>query len=117
MAISPTLLILDLYNQSKLELWRSAASELAHGPEGARPLVQAGLHAVLACLRAEAATPRLLLDFFGRPQGPLGPHLRLVGSLLLDQDPRLGWTVVKAAYYHRWLELTGPSAADAVPRP
>jgi len=62
MAIFPTLLVLDLYNQSKLELWRSAASDLAHGLEGARPLVQAGLHAVLACLRTEAATPNLLLD-------------------------------------------------------
>jgi len=117
MAISPTLLVLDLCNQSKLEFAGRGTPELAHGPEGARPLVQAGLHAVLACLRTEAATPKLLLDYFGRRQGPLGPQLRLVGSLLLDQDPQLGWTVVKAAYYHRWLELTDLSAADAVPRP
>jgi hypothetical protein len=104
---------LDLYSRSKVELWRAAADELARSPDNRDPLVQAGLHALLAWLRADATESTTLLDLFGRPHGPLGPQLRLIGSLLGEPDPpdsvrlpRRWWQVVKAAYHARWLELT-----------
>lgn len=104
---------LDAYNQGKLDLWRTASVELASGPESLDPLIQASLHAVLAWLRAQATSPTTLLELFGRPHGPLGPQLRLVGSLLIEPHQWAGelasppcWWVVKAAYHRRWLELT-----------
>jgi len=113
MTTSRTPLVLDFYNQSKVELWQTAAIELAGGPEHTDLFVQTALHVVLAWLRTEAARPILLLELFGRPHGPLGRQLRLVGSLLVEpgrtpveQVPRLWWLVVKAAYHARWLELT-----------
>jgi hypothetical protein len=113
MPISNIPLSLDLYNRSKLELWRVAADSLAEAPVGANPLVQTGLHLVLAWLRYEAGDPASLLELFGRPHGPLGPQLHLVGSVLGEpngcdrgQLPPLWWQVVKTAYHLRWLELT-----------
>jgi hypothetical protein len=115
---------LDLYSRIKLELWRAAAADLADATD---PLVQAGLHAVLAWLRHDACDTATLLELFGRPHGPLGPQLRLMGSLLdgLDssdwgQLPPLWWQVVQAAYYARWLELTStgkPTQPDREPAP
>jgi hypothetical protein len=101
----------DGYQQARLDLWRSASIELSIGPECTNPLVQAGIEAVLAWLRADAASPTALLELYGQPHGPLGLQLRLVGSLLdqtqsaADQPSRLCWWVVKTAYYRRWLEL------------
>ena len=109
---------LDRYNQSKLELWHAAAGDLASGPERGDPLVQASLHAVLEWLRAEAAEPAVLFELFGRPHGPLGGQVRLIGSLLAPEEtPRVAarqlyWTVAKAAYYARWRELIGASEAS-----
>jgi hypothetical protein len=107
---------LDAYHQARLELWHSASIELSIGPEGMDPLAQAGIEAVLAWLRSDAATPRALLDLYGQPHGPLGSQLSLVGSLIDptqppgDHPPRVCWWVVKTAYYRRWLELTRPVA-------
>ena len=103
---------LDGYQQARLDLWRSASIELSIGRESTEPLVQAGIEAVLAWLRTDAATPTALLELYGQPHGPLGLQLRLVGSLVdpthsaADQPSRLCWWVVKTAYYRRWLELT-----------
>jgi len=109
---------LDAYHQARLELWRSASIELSIGPESTDLLVQAGIEAVLAWLHTDTATPSALLELYGRPHGPLGRQLRLVGSLLDPAQaatdyhpPRLCWWVVKTAYYRRWLELTRPLGA------
>ena len=107
---------LDAYQQARLELWHSASIELSIGPEGMDPLAQAGIEAVLAWLRSDAATPRALLDLYGQPHGPLASQLSLVSSLIDptqppgDHPPRVCWWVVKTAYYRRWLELTRPVA-------
>lgn len=112
----PTSVRLDSYNQARLDLWRAASIELSIGPEATAPLVQAGIEAVLAWLRADAASPTALLHLYGQPHGPLGRQLLLVGSLLDPQQPaaarhpRLWWWVVKSAYYRRWIELTRPHA-------
>jgi hypothetical protein len=110
---------LDLYSRSKVELWREAAHSLAEAALGADPLVQAGLHAVLAWLRHDACDTATLLELFGRTHGPLGPQLRLLGTLLDGPDPSDGgqlpplwWQVVKAAYYARWLELATQANKD-----
>ena len=88
-------------------------------PVGDTPLVQTGLHLVLAWLRFDAGDPASLLGLFGRPHGPLGPQLRLVGSVLGEPDaaewsqlPPLWWQVVKTAYHLRWLELTAASDGE-----
>ena len=100
--------------KARLDLWRSASIELSIGTEITDPLVQTGIEAVLALLRADATTPTALLDVYGQPHGPLGSQLHLVGSLLdsaqarSDQPARLCWWVVKTAYYRRWLELNRP---------
>jgi hypothetical protein len=111
---------LDLYSRSKVELWREAADGLAEAALGTDALVQAGLHAVLAWLRHDACDTATLLELFGRTRGPLGPQLRLLGSLLDGPDPLDGgqlpplwWQVVKAAYYARWLELA--NAGESAP--
>ncbi len=103
---------LDIYNQAKVRVWQAAAVELAGSPEATNPFVQASLHTVLAWLRIEATQPRVLLELFGRPDGPLGAQLRLIGSLLgqpneapCTKEARCCWTIAKAAYYARWLEL------------
>ena len=113
MPTADSLLRLDLYSRNKVELWRVAAVGLVDNHADSNPLVQAGLHAVVAWLRYDAHDPMTLLELFGRPHGPLGPQLRLLGSLLDDPRPSdLGaippfwWEVVKAAYFARWLELT-----------
>lgn len=113
MPISNIPLRLDLCSRSKIELWRTASDGLADTPIGANPLVQVGLHLVLAWLRHDAGDPASLLGLFGRPHGPLGPQLRLVGSVLGEPEasewgqlPSLWWQVVKTAYHLRWLELT-----------
>ena len=72
---------LDPYHQARLDLWRSASIELSIGPESADPLVQASIEAVLTWLRGDGSTPKVLLDLYGQPHGPLGPQLHLVGSL------------------------------------
>ena len=95
--------------KTRLDLWRSASIELSIGPEITDPLVQTGIEAVLALLRANARAPTALLDLYGQPHGPLGSQLRLVSSLLdsatSEQPARLCWWIVKTAYYRRWLEL------------
>src|SRR2546423_9883363 len=117
MTSSASTFLLDAYQHARLDLWRSASIELSIGPEITDPLVQAGIETVLASLRTDAGTPRILLDVYGQPHGPLGSQLRLVGSLLdtvlaqPDQPTRLCWWVVKTAYYRRWLELTRPRGA------
>ena len=40
-------------SQRKVDLWRAASIELSIGPEATDPLVQAGIHTVLASLRVE----------------------------------------------------------------
>jgi hypothetical protein len=122
MPISNTPPRLDLYSRSKVELWRVAAEGLAAATMGTDPLVQAGQHAVLAWLGHDARDAASLLELFGRPHGPLGPQLRLLGSLLDSPDPSgcgqlppRWWQVVKAAYSARWLELAHagkPTPAD-----
>jgi hypothetical protein len=108
---APAALQLDRYQQAQLDLWRSAAVELCIGPESVDPLVQTGVETVLSCLRAQVATPALLLGLYAQPHGPLASHLRLVSSLLDSEDAgdlptRVCWWVVKTAFYRRWLELT-----------
>ena len=45
----------------------------------------------------DGSTPKVLLDLYGQPHGPLGPQLQLVGSLLDPEQPapteppRLRW--------------------------
>jgi hypothetical protein len=117
MTFSTSTFPLDAYHHARLELWHSASIELSIGPEATDPLVQAGIEAVLAWLRTDAATPRVLLDLYSQPHGPLGSQLNLVGSLMdpaqapADHAPRVCWWVVKTAYYLRWLELTRPLVA------
>jgi hypothetical protein len=116
---------LDLYSRSKVELWRVAVEGLTAATMGTDPLVQAGLHVVLAWLRHDARDVATLLELFGRPHGPLGQQLRMLGSLLDSPDPSdsgqlppLWWQVVKAAYYARWLELSHagkPTLVDTEP--
>ncbi len=85
---SPTLTFsLDPYHQARLDLWHSASIELSIGPESADPLVQASIEAVLTWLRGDGSTPKVLLDLYGQPHGPLGPQLHLVGSLLNPEQP------------------------------
>ena len=122
MSRSATRLRLDAYNQAKVHLWQAAAVDLATSADHSDPLVQAGLHAVLAWLRTETTEPLVLLELFGRPAGPLGAQLRLLGSLLLQPGhppsghaPKRCWAVAKAAYYARWLELAEPPAAQSAP--
>jgi hypothetical protein len=108
---------LDRYQQAQLDLWRSAAVELCIGPESVDPLVQTGVETVLACLRAEVATPARLLGLYAQPHGPLASHLRLVSCLLDSEDAgdlptRVCWWVVKTAFYRRWLELTVESTCN-----
>ena len=110
---------LDLCSRSKVELWRIAADGLLGSSVGDTPLVQTGLHLVLAWLRFDTGDPASLLGLFGRPHGPLGPQLRLVGSVLGEPDaaewsqlPPLWWQVVKTAYHLRWLELTAASDGE-----
>jgi hypothetical protein len=107
----------DAYQQARLDVWRCAAIELRIGPESTDPLVQTALETVLACLRVDAATPRMLLQSYGQPHGPLARQLCLVSSLLEPDDSgdwptRLCWWVVKTAYYRRWLELTSQSLTE-----
>jgi hypothetical protein len=47
--------------KARFDLWRSASIELSIGPEITDPLVQTGVEAVLALLRADARTPTALL--------------------------------------------------------
>lgn len=103
---------IDIYNQDKVHVWQAAALDLAGSTEATNPFVQTSLHAVLAWLRIEATQPRVLLELFGRPDGPLSAQLRLIGSLLgqpneapCKKEARRCWTIAKAAYYARWLEV------------
>ena len=63
---------LDPFSHGRVDLWYAANLELSIGPEAADPFVQAAVHAILEWLRGEAATPRELVDAFGRPHGLLG---------------------------------------------
>jgi hypothetical protein len=115
MTSTPAMIQLEPDEQQKLDLLRSAATELWIGPESDDPLVQVAFHAVLQWLRGQASTPRAVLATFSQPHGPLGTQLGFVGSLLHDPEkpqptepPRVWWWVVKAAYYRRWQELTDP---------
>ena len=102
----------DPSTQRKVDLWRAASVELSIGPEAVDPLVQAGIHAVLASLRAEVLDASALVDTYSTPHGPLGRQLEFVGSLLSPSQagqpeiPRLWGGIVKTAYYRRWTELT-----------
>lgn len=68
--------------QRKVGLWRAASIELSIGPEATDALVQAGIPAVLASLRAEVAGASMLIETYSTPNGPLGRYVELVGSLL-----------------------------------
>jgi hypothetical protein len=122
MSTSLRLFSLDPFSQTVVDLWRAASLRLAAGPESNDVFVQAAGHAVVAWLKQEAATPRALLDMFGRPGGSLLPQLHLVGSLVHDpaqalpsEPPRLWWWVVAAAYYHQWLELSSAQLPKGQP--
>jgi hypothetical protein len=117
MSHSASRLRLNVYNQAKVQVWQAAATELASSPDAIDPFVEASLHAVLAWLRLEAGTSLVLLDLFGRQVGPLGSQLHLIATFLPgpSETPdtnkaRRCWTILKAAYYTRWLEFAAEPA-------
>ena len=94
---------LNRYDRATVALWSRGHAELARR-SGQGCLAEAAVHAVLVGLR-RCSEPAAL---FARYEAAAAGEFALIGSLLpgeLESAPF--WRVRDAAFYLRWLELTG----------
>lgn len=94
---------LNHYDQTTIGLWgRSYAWVIGHVAD--RPLAEAAIHAVLARLRRQPLPAAL----FHAYEDCAADDLALIGSILPEQTAEeVLWQVRHAAFYLRWLQLTG----------
>ncbi len=94
---------LNRYDRATVALWARSHAELRSRP-GHGPLAEMAVHAVLAGLR-RCGEPSAL---FGCYEADAAADFALIGSLLPGGSAsELFWRVRDAAFYLRWLELTG----------
>ena len=95
---------MNRYDRATVALWARSHAELAKRPEDHGALAEVAVHAVLAGLRRCAESSALFTCY----EADAAADFALIASLLPGGSAsELLWRVRDAAFYLRWLELTG----------